>query len=336
MTICDFSCSGPTLLKVAKKNFPNAKLFAYNSEHPIGLKLKRILEKELDDNVNIIEEMKDNIKFDKIIMNPPYDKNLHLKILREAMKHIEKEGGEIVNLSPVRWLQDPLAEYKRGSDWHKFEDIRRHISTLDIISANDSGKLFNIELKVDLGVYYITNDTKENKDLFRNSIVDKVISSGSYGIPYSENSKKEKKYGCLLTLITGGHDGFDSTFSDCSLIKNEKTYGKWFINGKSEMNGLTLAECKAANKRSVNGDVTKWPFVWFDSEEEVKNFYNFTWTKFFRYCLKKMTVDVNVHPQFLPFLPTYKKQWDDKQLYEYFNLTPEERKIIEEEMKMKH
>jgi hypothetical protein len=35
----------------------------------------------------------------------------------------------------------------------------------------------------------------------------------------------------------------------------------------------------------------------------------------------------------LPFLPTYKKQWDDKQLYEYFNLTPEEIKIIEEEMK---
>ena len=48
--------------------------------------------------------------FDKIIMNPPYCRNLHLKILREAMKH----GDEIVNLSPIRWLQDPLAEYKQG------------------------------------------------------------------------------------------------------------------------------------------------------------------------------------------------------------------------------
>ena len=272
--------------------------------------------------------------FNHIIMNPPYDGSLHLKILSEVMKHVKEEGGEIINLSPIRWLQDPLAEYKHGSDWKKFENVRRHISSLDVISANDGGKLFGIELKVGLGIYYITNDTtKENKDdLFRNSIVDKVISNGSYGIPYSENSKKEKKYGCLLTLITGGHDGFDSTFSDCSLIKNEKTYGKWFIDGKSEMNGLTLAECKASNKRSVNGDVTKWPFVWFDTEEEVKNFYNFTWTKFFRYCLKKMTVDVNVHPKFLPFLPTYSHPWTDHQLYEYFGLTPEEIDTIEKEI----
>ena len=52
----------------------------------------------------------------KIIMNPPYNRNLHLKILQEAMKH----GDEIVNLSPIRWLQDPLAEYKKNSDWFRF------------------------------------------------------------------------------------------------------------------------------------------------------------------------------------------------------------------------
>jgi hypothetical protein len=46
-----------------------------------------------------------------------------------------------------------------------------------------------------------------------------------------------------------------------------------------------------------------------------------------------MTVDVHVHPQFLPFLPTYKKQWTDKQLYEYFGLDKEEIATIEEEMK---
>lgn len=268
------------------------------------------------------------MKFDHIIMNPPYSGSLHLKVLREAMKH----SDDIVNLSPIRWLQDPLAEYKKNSDWMKFENIRAHISSLDVVSANDGGKFFNIDLKVDLGIYHLTKDIKENDDMFRNSIIDKVISNGSYGIPYSENSKKEKKYGCLLTLITGGHDGFNTTFSDCSLLKNEKTYGKWFIDGKSEMNGLTLAECKALNKRSVNGDVTKWPFAWFDTEDEVKNFYDFTWTKFFRYCLKKMTVDVNVHPQFLPFMPTYTHPWTDQMLYDYFGLTAEEIKIIEGEI----
>jgi type I restriction-modification system DNA methylase subunit len=48
-------------------------------------------------------------KFDHIIMNPPYSRNLHLKILSNALDY----SDDIVNLSPVRWLQDPLAELKK-------------------------------------------------------------------------------------------------------------------------------------------------------------------------------------------------------------------------------
>ena len=55
------------------------------------------------------------MKFDKIIMNPPYDRNLHLKILEECLKHI-KNDGEIINLSPIRWLQDPLAEFEASAE----------------------------------------------------------------------------------------------------------------------------------------------------------------------------------------------------------------------------
>ena len=56
------------------------------------------------------------MKFDHIIMNPPYCRNLHLKILNEAIHH----SDDVVNLSPIRWLQDPLAEYKRNSDFKRF------------------------------------------------------------------------------------------------------------------------------------------------------------------------------------------------------------------------
>ena len=45
------------------------------------------------------------MKFDCIIMNPPYCRNLHLKILNEAICY----SDDIVNLSPIKWLQDPLA-----------------------------------------------------------------------------------------------------------------------------------------------------------------------------------------------------------------------------------
>ena len=85
----------------------------------------------------------------KIIMNPPYNGNLHLKILQEAMKY----GDEIVNLSPIRWLQDPLAEYKKNSDFKKFEDIRKRIEDIEEVPATEAQRLFGSAQYENLGIY---------------------------------------------------------------------------------------------------------------------------------------------------------------------------------------
>ena len=106
------------------------------------------------------------MKFDHIIMNPPYCKNLHLKILNEAIKY----SDDIVNLSPIRWLQDPLAEYKKNSDWKKFENIRNHIESVAVINAKDATVLFSAGFIMNLGIYHITD--KGGWDGFdRNSII---------------------------------------------------------------------------------------------------------------------------------------------------------------------
>ena len=128
-----------------------------------------------DDEIKIIED-EIKMKFDCIIMNPPYCRNLHLKILNEAIHH----SDDIVNLSPIRWLQDPLAEYKRNSDWKKFENIRNHIENIDIIKVTDAETLFGISLPFNLGVYHITKDggwiNTFNKPLL-SKMVEKVIST---------------------------------------------------------------------------------------------------------------------------------------------------------------
>ena len=92
------------------------------------------------------------MKFDHIIMNPPYCRNLHLKILNEAINH----SDDIVNLSPIRWLQDPLVEYKRNSDFKKFTEIRERIESIEIIDAKDACAMFSALFNTDLGVYHIT------------------------------------------------------------------------------------------------------------------------------------------------------------------------------------
>ena len=261
-----------------------------------------------------------------IIMNPPYG-SLHLKILDKVIKACP--NAETVNLSPIRWLQDPLAEYKKNSDYKRFADIRKHIESVDEIPMVEATNLFGAAFTMDLGILHITEKGGWDNNTYKNKIVDKIVASKCIGIPVTTVGENKKKCFAMLSLIVGDHSGFDNLFKNNSIIQNEKTYGKYYVDGKSEMNGLTVAENKERNKRSVHGSAENFSCVGFDTEEEIKNFYCFTFTKLFKYVLINTTVDVHVHPQFLPFMPTYKHEWTDEMLYEYFGLTEEEIEEIE-------
>ena len=89
------------------------------------------------------------MKFSVAISNPPYSNSLHLQIMKEVVKHCDK----VVNISPVRWLEDPLAKYKRNSDYNKFEDsVSKKLEDLEVLDNEMSNELFGIEHS-DLGIY---------------------------------------------------------------------------------------------------------------------------------------------------------------------------------------
>ena len=91
--------------------------------------------------------------FDCCIMNPPYDKSLHLKIIAEILPHCDK----VVNISPCRWLEDPLARYKSNSEYKKFEDkVSKKIEDLIIVEADVANELFDID-HTDMGIYTLGN-----------------------------------------------------------------------------------------------------------------------------------------------------------------------------------
>ena len=279
------------------------------------------------------------MKFDCIIMNPPYQRNLHLKILAEAIKHLKDEKSKVVNLSPVRWLQDPLAKYKKNSDWHRFqESVSKHIESLDIITSEEGATLFNNRLNVQCGVYRCTRDGNFAHDC-SNKIIDKIYAGFKTStldghILYSSPSK----FACVVTLICGGAAGGTEKCLPNWMMSKDKAYYTNGLNSK----GQTYKEYRDSVIWGNLKPKSEVSHIEFDTETMRENFYNSWSTNILKYMFKMSLVDVNVHPEFLPWMGDsinprtgkkgYEGEWTDDDFYVFFNITPEEQKVIEETM----
>ncbi len=198
-----------------------------------------------------------------IIMNPPYSGHLHLRILSQVIK--ECNGAEIVNLSPIRWLQDPLAEYKKGSDYKKFEDIRKHIESLEVVSAAEAQKLFGSGQYENLGIYHITENGGLDilpKPFISQGLFDKVnlpTYQGKYKSLYdmrSPEGKPDYTRPFIKMSFAHGHVGADDWY-DIASRKLEVCTNKNITGGKRLTASFTFN---------------------FDTEEERDNFFAYCQT----------------------------------------------------------
>lgn len=307
-----------------KLNFPQIHFFGSEEDESI---------------IEVLEQI--DMKFDKIIMNPPYSKNLHLKILAEAIKHLN-EDGECVNLSPIRWLQDPLAKYKKSSDLKRFEDnVAKHIESIELIKTEDANKIFNILLLQPLCIYKCNNKNTNkiyidfNTTNLLDKIFSKIIDDGGFSkmtkIQFKDNLKNFVIINKMAPPMKYGRPMFDAV----------KTWCGPFINGINSKNE-TYREAKKNCKASVVGDIEKDTCVVFDTGVEVKNCYASLNSTFSRFVTMKSVVDIHVHQQFLPWmgdcinprtgLKGYKSEWTNEDFYTYFNITKEEQELIEKTM----
>ena len=83
------------------------------------------------------------MKFDICVGNPPYDKNLHLKIINTVINHLTEDGTASF-IHPARWYEDPLAEYKKGTDKVKFKNIVDRLDDVKIIDTKTANTKFGI------------------------------------------------------------------------------------------------------------------------------------------------------------------------------------------------
>lgn len=257
--------------------------------------------------LNTIDRIVKSMKFDVAIMNPPYDGNLHLKILEKVISIADK----VVNISPIRWLQDPLAKYKKRSDYKKFEDtISKKIKELDIIDAVKACNLFNAEMAIDLGIYTINNIGGFDYNKFSsNKLIDTFYNNNKFPV---FDEMQQMGWRVRIPYITSGGGGHNK-------IKT-RSLGKllYFYNGKKD--GKFWYEFYNRNQfTKISSEIPR--SILFSTENECKNFINSLSTKTGSYFMQKILVDVNVHQETILWVEDYTQPWTDKRFCEYFGIT---------------
>lgn len=272
------------------------------------------------------------MKFDHIIMNPPYCKNLHLKILSNALDY----SDDIVNLSPIRWLQDPLAEFKKNSDWIRFKNIRERIESIKILDKDKASNLFGTSFTMNIGIYHITNNTTDYSNKFKNPLISKMVLHIKDTVHNHIIIDDLSGISLLVSLIVPGcnikiarENGWiysreRSFYTNRHNESTGKTY--WEYSNKHQCHS-TIARAQVSKPKSENTNLK------FNSKEERLNFYNSWSTKCLKYLYGMQLTDMHVQTKFLPYLGDYTHPWTDNQIYKYFDLTEEEIKEIENTIK---
>lgn len=340
--ICMYDISNELCIMHIIDRYPNCNY--YISDIPEIITSFKILRPEL--KLNLVEDKTKRfditMKFDCIIMNPPYQKNLHLKILAEAIKHLKDDDSVCVNLSPVRWLQDPFALYK-CSELKKFEStICKKIDSLNVINNELVGKLFNIAIYSDLGIYTCKSnnttfnykncwkDTKNNTEI---NVIEKCCLSFKTKTLENKRCLESPAGVCVPIADIAGGRGTLPIFKNYPLIIDN------MINNENWIDVWNRDPKHKAFQKQKDSNIYH---IKFNTICEAENFYKSYKTIFLQYVCNITVQQQHIQLKFLPWLGDainprtglkgYEGEWTDEDLYKFFNITEDERKIIEETM----
>lgn len=209
---------------------------------------------------------------------------------------ISKLGDNVVSIQLINKFQDAVK---------KEECLPISITSIELINQTDANDIFNIKVRGDCGIIFIdynkNNDYKNFTNIINYYTIYNKIKTKTFDILWDHTENKisteyplKYYYGC----------GWDYT---------TKYDGTSYI-----YNTVIIPEFN---------DYNHIKFICCQSDQERINLFKYGFTAFFKFCVKIGG------SMFVPYMKDYTKQWTDKDLYGYFDITPDEQKIIENEVK---
>lgn len=270
-----------------------------------------------------------NMKINKVLMNPPYDGSLHLEVLEATLKAAKETNAEceVVSVQPARWLEDPLAEYKQGSDYKKYKQtLIDNISKLQLVDATTACKAFNIMNSTDLAIYTFNTTRTEIKITVQDNLINKLYSKISTMTTLHDKLDQNVVDGfrCEVKKLTSGTGGHNLGDYDSSKVADVNiVWGPYTDGYTKDGNFFTAGRQKNQFTKDYFANSIK-----FNSLDLANNFYLSCNTNFYRRLIHLFKWDVNVPLRFLPYMEDYSKAWTDEAFCKFFDLTKEESEFM--------
>lgn len=269
--------------------------------------------------LSISDRATEEMKFDVVVMNPPFCNGLHLKILQGIIPAVDFEhGGQIECIHPAAWMQFPT----RGRPGF-MNDL---IDDFDMIERKDANKMFDI----DGGDLVVTSLKKGGLSFSGNAVSDKFFCCFKFNSRFADSWKIVKSiYEKVVAKCPVG------TYQS-KLTKNPKTnfalrqnYGMAFSdhNSNGGCNGFRCVR-QFFNSCLATTENPHVRFLNFATEQERYNAWQSYLTKFARFC-----VAMDESTKLVPYMDNYRQPWDDQRFYQHFGLTAEEIWVIENTIK---
>jgi hypothetical protein len=267
------------------------------------------------------------MKFDAIVMNPPYMKNVHLKFLKLALE----TSRCIVHLGPARWLLNAKNNRRQNNETELKKILETHVKSIKLINGNSYFE--GVKFEMPLCIININMNFK-----YENINIDDELSNSTYQI----NDLNKLR-------IYSYYDGYENLRSKIltycinkqNLADYENKSGNWYANfsvmrghinknkdnmHKDDFYTFISKDLKPSKKQR------KAAHFAFDTEQETANFIEYLKTRFSRFCLSLFKINKSIGTGVLksvPYLKDYTKKYTDADLYKMFNITKDEIEFIE-------